>query len=451
MAGQGMGATLSRSSFFPQGGGLVNQTGQTLYKGNVVEVDWIQANSKSTPSTTQLANGQTELDLSVGNAVLCTSNGFSAATCYAVVRDDGPVATGATFKAAFEGFEQVQINPNLSQVLTYTGNPTGGSLIFALTTNGTLSYSTATFSATIPTNQANLLAAIGASINGTGVGTNSCIITNSGTYSYTVTFIGSVVNPSLLSITSASTSLTGGTTPAGAISVNTLAIQPGTALSPVAQQTYLQPVLPNTTFDINVWVGTALVSHTLTVILPSGLSYVTGTIAYSATLATYATNIQNALNALAIPGLFAGNQGFTCVALTATGATTISFRVTVPLAIAGAVIAFPPLSFINSTLSNVTVNTGYLANSGPFMAGPATGICWAGDNLGSPTINTVPQVVAGSASTTTGNPGIQQNAAAATAPSNASGASNPLTYNYPQFTINAYVTGLPARRNAGIS
>src|SRR5208337_656827 len=87
---------------------VMNATGQVLYKGEVVQMDWLQANSLSTPSSAQTAAGIDAVQLGTDNAIVPTTNGIAKNSALAVVLDD-VVAIGARMKVAMLGFASVAV------------------------------------------------------------------------------------------------------------------------------------------------------------------------------------------------------------------------------------------------------------------------------------------------------------------------------------------------------
>lgn len=87
---------------------VMNATGQILYKGEVVQMDWLQANSASTPSSAQTAAGIDAVQLGTDNAIVPTTNGVLKNSALAVVLDD-VVQIGSRMKVAMLGFAYLAV------------------------------------------------------------------------------------------------------------------------------------------------------------------------------------------------------------------------------------------------------------------------------------------------------------------------------------------------------
>lgn len=415
-----LGQTILQTSGIPaavSGIPLFNKTGQTLYTGNVVELDVLQVGTLSAPTTAQLANGGDEANTAFNCAYVPTAAGIAAGAVHAVVSPDYAYPNGipplAQFKGIVDGFGvETQINPNLSQIINF-GSATAGSVVLSTTSNGTVtSNQTVTYSQTSATLISNLQLAIGSFA---AVGQNNVLVTGTGTTGLTATFTGSVSNPGPLAVqvnglNSATSVIT--------ITPNAVAVIPWTALALVAGQTYLTPVVPQSSQQVISPVGTPGVSFALTLTNTRGTS-ATVTANYSATNTTLASNLQTALQAA---------TGLAQATVTATG-NYPQLIVTIPPSW-GTPLPFSILNFGGTTGSYiVSSTTSPLGTSGqPFAL--------AMDSIGTP----------GTYSLVTGNSGAKNNGAPTNAPSNPATAStvNPNSYTTaPQYTLRCAIAGQP--------
>ncbi len=402
------------SSAYPkQGVQLLNQTGQTLYPGNVVEIDELQSSSASQPAAGNAANPVgfvDSLNIGLGNGVLATFAGLAAGVKYAFVSSPSAVAPGAPFTAqCIETAGAVQVNPLYSQVLTITGSPTGGSLIFSVSNSAGVSAATATFSSTVATTLSNLTTAFAGA---TGVGTNNVFVSNTGTYSFTISFSPSATtSPGLTTITG--NGLTGGTSPAATIAMNPTGIVAGTKLTPVAGQTYLAPTSALAQQQL-LTVVSAPTSFALTVTNSAG-AQTAGTVTYSATAATLASNIATALGAL---------TGFSGTTANAIGGQIL--------------VTFPPSA---GPMGLMTVPNYYGGTLPSINIGEYNSTISQGSIVALALEAVTPTVVSG-------NFGAQLNQAPSAVPS-AAGAANPAGYSYPQYLLRCDFNSLYSRGNTG--
>lgn len=425
---------------------VFNNTLQTLYGGNVVQLDFEQAST--TLTTSQLNSAPNPwpnlMDKAIASAIVPTAAGIANGAVFGVVSSSatgtfpngasqvGVIPPGQAFKIDMDGFTAIQVNPALSQTINFQ-DATGGSLIYSQTTNGTLAYCTSTFSQTPATAASNLVTAI-SGMTGVGSGNVNVNVISGSTNTFVVTFSPQkVVNPSMLQITGQG--LTGGTINTGLIGVNSTAINPGTHLYPVAGQTYASPMPPTGAIQY-LFTPSAPTSFTL-VMSNNGVLSTSGAITYSATLATYASNIQTALAATS------GYAGTLATGVTGSGVV----QITLPAAIVNP----SPITvgtYFGGTLPAIFTQTQQLTTP------PIYSIAEAVDNLGNPTVSGA-YVTAGTANVNTLNPGITQNLAPAIAPSAVAAAAvgaapvNPISYSYPQFVLNAVTFAFPQRKLRG--
>ena len=182
----------------------VNKTLQTLYKGNIVELDYSQSSSLSIPTATENTTyGLDGAAKGATNAVLTTAAGLTTYNNpHGVVIQDylGPrigVLPGSNFPVAVDGIAPICINPNQSQILTVSA--TSGSLVFNVTLNGTATANqTYTYSQTASTAVSNLQNALGSLA--ASIGNTNVSVGNTGTTGFTFTFSGNVTNPGPLNI-----------------------------------------------------------------------------------------------------------------------------------------------------------------------------------------------------------------------------------------------------------
>lgn len=221
----------------------INQTGQTLYPGNIVELDWYGLSANSLPNLTVSANNQyttDEVNIAVTNATIPTSTGIAGNAPYGVVNSPVAVKPGGRFSALVEGMVAgegtslgIQVNPFYAQTVLWTPTPTGGTFTITM---GAVTTAAITWSATAATLASNITAALDAAFAGVSgtflvTGTNSSGVGFSIVFYSSFPFLPSAITTTLPTTTTAST-----------VTNTATGFQAGTKITPVAGYTFAAPM-----------------------------------------------------------------------------------------------------------------------------------------------------------------------------------------------------------------
>lgn len=177
--GYGAIASAGLSAYPYLGVSLVNNLGQTLYEGNVVEIDFLQQAASSIPSAGNTANPGVQYDaLNTGlyNGILATTNGYTLNTMFSVVSGGGSTASSsgikpsasAKFLTTQKGFAKIQVDPNQQQIFTIP-NTANATNTFTVAFNGQTAAG-----ATYNVSNANLTTSLTAI---SSIGTGNAIVT----------------------------------------------------------------------------------------------------------------------------------------------------------------------------------------------------------------------------------------------------------------------------------
>lgn len=120
---------------------FINQTGQKLFRGEVVQLDWLQVAAASTPTAAQTAAGLDAVTLGTDNLIIPSTAGVLKNSPIGVIVDD-VVAIGARCKVCLQGIVPVAITGGAvaigdhliaanATVLAATNAGTGPALSFA--------------------------------------------------------------------------------------------------------------------------------------------------------------------------------------------------------------------------------------------------------------------------------------------------------------------------------